>query len=177
MDPISPEAFENPQIPVSSLPRVEEVEYVRLSPKQLIKSQLATSISFGIFLGIAGGAFYYFQDIYNGYFPLVLGLLLLIFLWSYLSNWQWYRRSGYAIRERDLIFKRGFLFEKTTVVPFNRIQHVSTQRGMLDKFLGLSVLEVFTAGGSGSDISIPGLTPELAASLKEALSARITTHV
>jgi len=177
MDPIIPENFENQQISVSSIPRVEEVEFEPLSPKQLVKSNISTSISLGLFLGIAGGIYYFFGEIYNGYFPLVITLLLLIFLWSYISNWQWLKRSGYAVRERDIIFKRGFLFEKTTVVPFNRIQHVSTQRGMLDKMLGLSTLEIFTAGGSGSDIAIPGLTPELAASLKEALSARITHHV
>lgn len=177
MDPINPEGFENHQISLSSLPRVETVEYVGLSPKQLIKSNISTSISLLIFLGIAGGIYYFFREVYNGYFPMVMALLVLIFLWSYISNWQWQKRSGYAVRERDIIFKRGFLFEKITVVPFNRIQHVSTQRGMLDKFLGLSSAQIFTAGGSGSDISIPGLTPDLAATLKEALSARITRHV
>ena len=177
MDPIIPETFRNQQVPVSSIPLVEEVAYERLSPKQLVKSNISTSISLLVFLGIAGGIFYFFGEIYNGYFPLVIALLLLIFLWSYISNWQWQKRSGYAVRERDIIFKRGFLFEKVTVVPFNRIQHVSTQRGMLDKMLGLSTLEIFTTGGSGSDISIPGLTPGLAASLKENLSARITQHV
>ena len=177
MDPINPEGFENHQLSISSLPRMEEVEYMALSRKQLVKSHISTSISLLVFSAIVGTVYHFFGELYNGYFPLVVAMLLLVFLWSYISNWQWQKRSGYALRERDILFKRGFLFEKITVIPFNRIQHASTHRGMLDKLLGLSSLQVFTAGGSGSDINIPGLTPELAASLKEALSARITHHV
>ena len=86
------------------------------------------------------------------------------------------KRCGYALREQDIIFKRGFLFERTTIVPFNRIQHVSVERSFLDKVLNISTLKVFTAGGSGSDISIPGIIPETATSLKEEVSVRIYNH-
>lgn len=177
MDPINPEVFQNNQLSVSGLPTVEEVKFDKLSPKLLVKKNISTGISFAVFLIIGCGAFYLYPDIFKGYFPLVLLGIFLVFLWNFINNWQWQKRSGYALRERDVIFKRGYLFERTTVVPFNRIQHVSTQRGVLDKMLGISTLQIFTAGGSGSDISIPGLTPSLAASLKEALSMRISRHV
>lgn len=86
------------------------------------------------------------------------------------------RRSGYALREQDIIYKRGFLFERITIVPFNRIQHVSVERSFLDKILNISSVKVFTAGGSGSDISIPGIYPDTATSVKEEISARIYNH-
>lgn len=177
MDPISPEAFKNNQISIPGLPTVEGISFDKLSGKHLLKQHISTSISLAIVLGIAGAVFFYFPGFYKGYFPVVVGLLILLFLWNYFNNWQWQKRSGYALRERDVLFKRGYIMEKTTVIPFNRIQHVSTERGLLDKLLGISTLKVFTAGGSGSDISIPGLTPDLASSLKEALSARINQYV
>lgn len=80
---------------------------------------------------------------------------------------------GYALRERDIAFKRGYIFRKTTVIPFNRIQHVSTAQGVLDKLLHIVTLQIFTAGGSGSDINIPGLQPERAAAIKEALVQKV----
>lgn len=94
------------------------------------------------------------------------------FLLSQLSSTK---RNGYAIRERDIIFKRGFIYKKTTIVPFNRVQHVSIERDFPDKILGISTLRLFTAGGSGSDISIPGLIPQIANNMKEEISKRISS--
>ena len=66
------------------------------------------------------------------------------------------------------------LFEKITIIPFNRIQHISTSVGILDKFFKIANLNIFTAGGSGSDINIPGLTPEIAARLKDKIAHHLT---
>lgn len=177
MASIDPGTFENNPITSSSLPKVEVLDFSPLSPKYLTKRTISTSISLGAILVLAVAGQYFFPEVSGGYFPLGLVLLVLYLGWRYLVNYQWQKRTGYALRERDIVYKRGFLFEKTTAVPFNRVQHVSTRRGILDKMLGLSSLLVFTAGGSGSDISIPGLTPELADSLKEALAKRISDHV
>ena len=84
------------------------------------------------------------------------------------------KNMGYALREHDIAFKRGFLFEKITIIPFNRIQHISTSESMLDKFFKISNLNIFTAGGSGSDIDIPGLSPELAAKLKNKVANHLS---
>ncbi len=78
-----------------------------------------------------------------------------------------YKSIGYALRQKDVIFQRGWLIKKTTVIPFNRIQHVASKQSFLDKKLGLAVLRIYTAGGSGSDISIVGLLPKEALKIKE----------
>ena len=62
------------------------------------------------------------------------------------------------------------------MVSFNRIQHVSINRSVLDKWLALSTLKIFTAGGSGSDVKIPGLDPKIAEKLKEALAGKIANE-
>ena len=168
--------FSNLQVDVSSLPRYEEVELHRLSPKFLLKQHLKTTISLFIFLGAAIVAYTFLVN-FRGYLLFLILLLFLIFGWSYFNNYQLMKRNGYALRQRDIIFRRGFLFQKTTVVPFNRIQHVSVERGVIDKALKLATLKIFTAGGSGSDLSIPGLLPGTAFSLKEELSNRMSGHV
>lgn len=177
MDTIGRKDFENEPLDVSGLPRFEEVVYIPLEPRYLVKRNITTSISVILFSVILVAGYFVVPPVYAVYFPWLFVFFFLMFTWRFVVNYQLYKRNGYALRERDIIFKRGFLYEKITVVPFNRVQHVSTNRSVLDKTLGLSSLNVFTAGGAGSDVAIPGLSPETAASLKEALAERMSGHV
>lgn len=175
MDPVTKGGFSNLELDVASLPQYEQVELHSLSKKYLLKLYINTSISLIIFMGalfVASVFLVGFQLI----FWLIFGFFVLLFSWSYYNNYQLAKRNGYSLRERDVIYRRGFIFEKVTVVPFNRIQHVSVERNFLDKLLNLSTLKIFTAGGSGSDVNIPGLQPETATSLKEEISERIASH-
>ncbi|WP_029035978.1 PH domain-containing protein [Salinimicrobium xinjiangense] len=176
MDSVAAENFSNFQLDVASLPKFEEVKLQPISKKYLVKSQVGTTISL-LFFGIGLIVAYSFVPAEFQNYIIGGGIFLaLIFGWSFFNNIMYVRRSGYAMREQDIIFHRGFLFERTTVVPFNRIQHVSVERSFLDKILNISTLKVFTAGGSGSDINIPGIYPQTATSVKEEISTRIYNH-
>lgn len=174
MDPI--DHFSNLQVDVNTLPKYEEVELLRLEPKYVLKLHFGTTAGLLFFMIGLWLAFTFIEE-FREYWMLVMLLFFLIFGWSYFSNVQVMKRNGYALREKDIIFKHGFLFQKTTVVPFNRVQHVSVERSVTDKTLKLATLKVFTAGGSGSDVRIPGLLPDTAFALKEELSNRISGHV
>lgn len=177
MASVEKNTFENNPLDTDALPKFEAVGLTRLSPKYLIKMNIGTGIFMLIcFVGLSI-AYIVFPEFVQNYLIYIIVVLILYFSWSFISNYQLQKRTGYALRERDIIFTRGFLFERTTVIPFNRVQHVSTNRGVLDKILGLSTLNIFTAGGSGSDISISGLLPNKADNLKEALSVRMSAHV
>lgn len=176
MDPVAAQEFSNFEIEVASLPKFEEVTLHPISKKYLVKLQVGTTISFlffavGIFLG-----FSFLPAEFHNYLTWAAIVVFLLFVWSFFNNVMYVKKSGYALREQDIIFKRGFLFERTTVVPFNRIQHVTVERSFLDKMLNIATVKVFTAGGSGSDVSIPGIKPETATSVKEEISARIYNH-
>lgn len=174
MDPI--DHFSNLQVDVSSLPRYEEAELRSLAPKYLLKLHFSTTLSLIFFMGAAMVAYFLLED-FRGYLLALMLVFFVIFGWSYFSNYQLIKRNGYALRQQDIIFRRGFLFQKTTVVPFNRIQHVAVERSVTDKALKLATLKIYTAGGSGSDLSIPGLLPDTAFSLREELSNRMSGHV
>ena len=176
MDPIAAENFSNFQLDVASLPKIEEVKLQPISKKYLVKLQVGTTISLLFFLLGFTVAFYFLAPELDPYLWGGVIFVVLIFGWSFFNNIMYIKRSGYALREQDIIFKRGFLFERTTIVPFNRIQHVSVERSFLDKMLNIATVKVFTAGGSGSDVSIPGIVPTTATSLKEEISARIYNH-
>ena len=77
-----------------------------------------------------------------------------------------FRAWRFEIRDDDLYLERGVFTRVTTVVPFVRVQHVDTQRGPVERLLGLGSVVVYTAGSRGADVTIPGLTPERASELQ-----------
>lgn len=83
-----------------------------------------------------------------------------------------YRAFRYAVREYDLLVQAGVLFRRWSAVPHNRIQHVDTRQGPLERALGLARLQVFTAAGMSADGSIPGLAEAEAERLRDILSRR-----
>jgi hypothetical protein len=83
-----------------------------------------------------------------------------------------YNAFRYAVRDHDLLVQHGVIFRRWSSVPHNRIQHVDTRQGPLERLFGLSRLIIFTAAGSLADASIPGLLTEDAERLRDELSRR-----
>lgn len=72
------------------------------------------------------------------------------------------RLKGIALREHDMAFRSGLYWQQTVLLPYNRIQHVEVSSGPLQRKYGLSSLKFFTAGGSGVDLKVDGLSSERA---------------
>ncbi|MBI6117491.1 PH domain-containing protein [Salegentibacter maritimus] len=164
--------FSNDQIDLASLPKYESVVYSSVSSTYLIKMNIQTGI-FMLVLFTILGVLWFFQ-LNQWQTGILLAVVIAAFIFRFWNNYKLLQSLGYAVREKDIVYKRGFIFNKTTIVPFNRVQHVSISRGVWDKILGISNLNIFTAGGSGSDITIPGLDPKMALQLKEALAVKIS---
>lgn len=167
------ENFSNQTVEIDALPKYEEVAFNPISDKYLIKVNIQTLLFLVVALAGWGVLFYYEMAFLVRI--LILVAIILYFGFKFWNNFKLQDRYGYALREKDILYRRGFLISTTTVIPFNRIQHASVSRDILDKFLGISSVQVFTAGGSGSDISVPGLKPEIASGLKEALAKKLAS--
>ncbi|GEM_PF-59193 len=98
-----------------------------------------------------------------------VGTLVLIVL--FITGIIWvtlrYRKWVYQVRADAIYLERGVITHRRSLVPYVRIQHVDTRRGVLERWLGLSTLVVYTAGSRGADVSIPGLEPEEARDLQQ----------
>lgn len=98
---------------------------------------------------------------------LVLAVALAIFrvamAWLRYSVWR------FEVREDALYIERGVLTRVKTVVPFVRVQHVDSQRGPVERTVGLATVVVYTAGSRSADVAIPGLAPDRAEDLREEL--------
>ena len=78
------------------------------------------------------------------------------------------RSIGYQLRDDDLLFRRGLLFQRFVSVPYGRMQLVDITRGPVSRVLGLSDLHFVTAAAS-SGVMIPGLLVADAEDLRDHL--------
>ena len=92
--------------------------------------------------------------------PLVL--VVPLFAWPLISV----PKKGYAVRDKDILYKSGVFWRTVTAIPFNRIQHVEKSSTPLDRKFNLASLQLFTAGGSGGDLQIHGLPARAAEKLR-----------
>jgi membrane protein YdbS with pleckstrin-like domain len=85
------------------------------------------------------------------------------------------RAIGYQLRDDDLLFRRGLLFQRFVSVPYGRMQLIDITRGPVSRIVGLSDLHFVTAAASSS-VAIPGLTLVDAEELRDQLVALAETR-
>lgn len=158
--------FINEQINTSGLPRLETVNIEKLSPDYLWVLYITRGIFSLILIAAAVVAFIMLREIPLWIRLSAAGILILMALWYLLVSKKVFNARSYALRQHDILYSRGLIFRSTTVVPFNRIQHVEIVSGPIDRLFRLSTLKIFTAGGSQSDITIPGLLSSDALNIK-----------
>ena len=70
---------------------------------------------------------------------------------------------------------RGWLFHVDTIVPLVRVQHIDVTRGPVEKIFGVATLVVHTAGTHNSVVTLPGLSPERAAEIRDIIREHVRT--
>jgi uncharacterized protein len=164
--------FTNETIDTTQLPKLEEVEFSLLHPNYW-KIILIVCVTFFFVIGSGAGLVLYFNQ---GIFPFIIELsvayavlFLLVVFFSRVS----FKKKGFAFRNHDVLFRHGIIATNTLVIPYNRVQHVALHEGLLSRYFGLARIEIFTAGGSSSDIQIPGIAKEQAENIKQLLMGKI----
>jgi membrane protein YdbS with pleckstrin-like domain len=170
------EEFTNNPVSFETLPKFESVPLQPLNSDYLNVVYIGNSI-FTILLSVGVLIFLWVKkDNASLILPVLAAYVLIIGLLFWLSNIG-FRKKGYALREKDILFQKGILSTTTTVIPFSRIQHVALHEGFLSRMYHLSELQIYTAGGSSSDLHIPGLPKEQAEQMKTFLLQKITPIV
>ncbi len=160
--------FENLEINAGELPAVETANYQQLSRNYVGVRYISNAIFFVILLV---GVFVLYRETEISSYPTawyaVLTFWVFWFLISLFLVKKGYDNRGYVLREYDIIHRKGVLVKSLTTVPFNRVQHCEISQGPIQRLFNLHTLEIFTAGGGKSDLSIPGLEGETAQQIKE----------
>lgn len=170
--------FTNNEIEYSSLPRFEQVQLKPIHSKYFKVILLNIGIVFTLF-GIGLISLYFVNE---SFLPETIWLWVTILYCISLILITFYLRlsfnlRGFAFREHDAIYKSGVISQTTTVVPFKRVQHVALHQGLFSRYFGLASLELFTAGGSSTDLEIKGLQLEEAQQYKNWIVHKIDNLV
>lgn len=166
--------FSNQQIEESELPSVLDIKYRSIQKKHRTVSIIASTIFALIIVAIPLTINILSDDIwFYDYIIYILSIWLVLYGFMILVSFKGFEHKGYAMRERDIIFKKGWIWRSSTIVPFNRIQHTEIDQGPIERIFGLSKLKIFTAGGSSSDLKIPGLLPDTANRLKDYIQLKV----
>jgi uncharacterized protein len=166
--------FKNNQVDTFTIPKSEDVQFEKLDPAYKKVNIYITAIIFAIILmaylivGIFVGVLFQFPWLllFGAVWSILTGLFILLAV-------KGYDYEGFAVREKDILYQSGIFFRSTLIIPFNRVQHCEIVHGPIDRIFGLAELSLFTAGGSSSDLSIPGLAQDKASALKYFITNRV----
>lgn len=164
--------FTNPTLDTNSLPRYEEVELNAIDPKywNVVLINIAIVL---LFIGAGLTTILILKETLMEYLYVILTayvVFAILLLVLYRVDIQ---RRGFALRERDIMYKNGIIALSTTIIPFSRIQHIALDEGLFSRMFGLGALRIFTAGGASGSLHIPGISIDRAKSIKELLMQQI----
>ncbi len=167
--------FNNPQIDIEDLPRSEDLQYSGLETDYR-SVQIISNCIFWLFFGVAFGIGFLFAiPVPKLLFYIIAAIGVALIIFSFISIFVGFRKKQYAIRDKDIHYKRGWIWTSHTVIPFKRIQHSEVVQGPVDRMFDLAKIRIFTAGGSNSDLTIPGLRVGNANQIKDLITSRIAT--
>ncbi len=132
-----------------------------------------------IFAGIyIGGSLAKIAGI-GGFWGWLLFVFILYIVFCYIWAKLTYRFWGYQLTEDAVKIEKGVIWKKYISIPYERIQNIDIYRGILARILGLSDLQIQTAGlsavnygrrgigGAGAEGRLPGLDKTKADELRE----------
>ncbi len=159
--------FTNSLIDPDELPAIETVVFSPLEKDYLTVERISMAIGMGILLVIGLAFFLSIDQIQD---PVKISLATVAYALFVTINVVAvhinYKYSGYALRQKDMLYRNGWLQRKTRIVLINRIQHVSVQSGPLERRFGLASVSVYTAGSAAADFTIKGIKEETAKKIK-----------
>jgi len=166
--------FSNEQLDISHLPQVSELIFEKLQ-KSYLNVMLLRFAFFSVIFLLTLVVLYIiqpFDDVPSLAYLIFLGVGILYTIWRYIVIIKGFDNKAFALRDKDVVYKTGWLWKSMTTTPFNRVQHISIEQGPIERNWNLARLKLFTAGGNSSDLSIPGLDYNMAQELKEYITRK-----
>ncbi len=149
---------------------IANIDMMSLSPAYLaLELKIYTVLSMGFMLLFVVLGFEWFFEMPEGYFIALPWMIIsafafgaLMFVYLILA----FPKKGYAVREHDLHYTSGLIFQMHVCQPILRIQHIEIKRGPFERKAGLASLLVYSAGGVQHTFAIPGLPHDTAIKLR-----------
>lgn len=159
---------------VEELPDISKIAFKSINKNYLKVILLNTVLTFGVlFVGLfLLITFVLAEEIpeYTSYLYIPLIIVFLLFATFFIIGFS---KRKYAVRDKDISYKRGIIFKSITTVPFARIQHIEINESPFSRLFNLASISIYTAGDSSDDLGIKGITKKEALEIKEFISQKI----
>lgn len=167
-------SFSNLPIPEEGLPQVQSVPLKHIHPDYLKTLRMTWLITFTILLAGVITLYVLVNELQNG-FAIAIGMVayLLVTCFTVIAGTRSFKRKKYAVREKDILYSTGWLFQSLHMVPFNRLQHCAVNMGPIEREFGLASVSLYTAASEGKDITIHGLKQEEAEQIRNLIIQQI----
>lgn len=150
-----------------------DIEWKRVSPKYLKVRMISRAIWSLIMIVLACLPLLFTEVLGWWNVPLWLSVSLVAVMvvwqiWLTIIVRRQVRALGYSERAEHLLTRKGIMFRKVRAVPYGRIQFIDVSSGPVENMVGLSHLDIKTAGGAST--VLPGLDRAEAQRLREILT-------
>ncbi|BDQ11405.1 PH domain-containing protein [Sediminibacterium sp. TEGAF015] len=167
-DLIEPISFTNQTIAISEVPQYANslLQPVEFTYKKVL--YIGWSVFFVIAIAIAIPLFFWIDALQKNW--IIFGTIGVIVLWLFIIIGLieiGFKNLAWALREKDIICRKGWIFQDTHIIPFGKVQNCVIQTGPIGRKFGLASIKLMTAASHLGDISIHGLKKETAEKLKD----------
>lgn len=159
-------------IPAAAAAAPDDTGWLRVSPKYVVVEVIGSLIGMVVFVGGLLVVYSLWGMWWALWGAIVIGVISLV---GIAFEPRRVRSIGYRLREDDLLFKRGIMFQRQVAVPYGRMQLVDITRGPVARALGLADLKFVTAAAATA-VTVPGLPMEEADRLRDELVALAETR-
>ena len=144
-------------------------DWVPVSPRLATARRIVLALEYLLIL--AGGVGIAISPLASGWLIAYAVIAVIAFVWAWWLIGRRVRSFGYVERTDDLLVVSGILIRRLVIVPYGRMQMVDVTAGPIDRWLGISTVQLHTAAAT-TDATIPGLVPAEATALRDRLAAR-----
>jgi membrane protein YdbS with pleckstrin-like domain len=112
----------------------------------------------------------------------ILGILIILIFGEFYSRLS-YKNWKYEMASNELKLERGIIWKKYSFIPYERVQNVDINRGILARIIGFSTISIQTAGyhfagnarnfGARAEGYIPAVSVEEAEKIRVFLMKKI----
>lgn len=101
---------------------------------------------------------------------ILIGLVVIVGSVGY--SVLWVKLFGYQLEDNEVKVEKGVISKSYDSIPYSRIQNVGIERSLLQRILGISTVDIQTAGSSGygkAEGKLPGVEKAVAEEVREAI--------
>jgi membrane protein YdbS with pleckstrin-like domain len=167
LDAPEPEPEPEPEPAAPGATFTPDAEWRRVSPKYIVVEVVGSIVTtLVIIAGLLVASWFW----HLWWAPWAAGAVAVVAVVGIALEPRRVRSIGYRLREDDLLFRRGIMFQRQVSVPYGRMQLVDITRGPVARALGLAELKFVTAAAATA-VTVPGLPEAEADRLRDELVA------